>query len=80
MYLNKYKKYKNKYIELKIKTYNKVMEHSISQINNNGIIMKGGNVYKEIYFIRHGKTIWNKLGKTQGLTEPHKNFCFQKIL
>ena len=31
MYLNKYKKYKNKYIELKIKTHNKVMEHSISQ-------------------------------------------------
>jgi broad specificity phosphatase PhoE len=66
MYLNKYKKYKNKYIELKIKTHNKVMEHSISQINNNGIIMKGGNVDKEIYFIRHGKTIWNELGKTQG--------------
>lgn len=51
MYLNKYIKYKNKYIELKIKTYNKVIEHSISQINNNDIIMKGGNVYKEIYFI-----------------------------
>jgi hypothetical protein len=55
MYLNKYKKYKNKYIELKIKTHNKAMKYSISQINNNGIIMKGGNVDKEIYFIRHGK-------------------------
>lgn len=26
----------------------------------------GGNNDKEIYFIRHGKTIWNDLGKTQG--------------
>ena len=48
MYVNKYKKYKNKYIELK---------------NNN---IKGGNTDKEIYFIRHGKTEWNELGKTQG--------------
>lgn len=29
-------------------------------------IMQGGNFDKEIYFIRHGKTIWNELGKTQG--------------
>ena len=66
MYLNKYKKYKNKYIQLKTTTFKKVMEQSSSQINNNSIIMKGGNDDKEIYLIRHGKTIWNELGKTQG--------------
>lgn len=75
MYIDKYKKYKNKYIQLKTTTFKKVMEQSSSQINNNSIIMKGGNNDKEIYFIRHGKTIWNELGKTQGLSEPHKNFC-----
>ena len=66
MYLDKYKKYKNKYIQFKTTTFKKVMEQSSSQINNNSIIMKGGNDDKEIYFIRHGKTIWNELGKTQG--------------
>jgi len=75
MYLDKYKKYKNKYIQLKTTTFKKVMEQSSSQINNNSIIMKGGNYDKEIYFIKHGKTIWNELGKTQGLSVPHKNFC-----
>ena len=64
--MDKYKKYKNKYIKLKTKILNNMFG--------------GDNIEKEIYFIRHGKTIWNDLGKTQGLTEPHKNFCFQKIL
>ena len=58
MYTNKYKKYKNKYINLK--------KQSNSQINNKSIIIKNGTDNKEIYFIRHGKTIWNELGKTQG--------------
>ena len=75
MYPNKYKKYKNKYIELKTTIFKKVMEQSSTQTNNNSIIMGGDVNYKEIYFIRHGKTIWNELGKTQGLSEPHKNFC-----
>jgi len=46
MYLDKYKKYKNKYIQLKTTTFKKVIEQSSSQINNNSIIMKGGNVDK----------------------------------
>jgi broad specificity phosphatase PhoE len=66
MYLDKYKKYKNKYIQLKTTQFKKVMEQSSSEINSNSIIMKGGNNDKEIYLIRHGKTIWNELGKTQG--------------
>jgi broad specificity phosphatase PhoE len=45
-YYNKYVKYKNKYLETRIKI--------------------GGTVPKEIYFIRHGRTDWNKEGKTQG--------------
>lgn len=49
MYYNKYKKYKDKYIRLKIDN-----------------VQSGGNFDKEIYFIRHGKTSWNELGKTQG--------------
>ena len=66
MFLDKYKKYKNKYINFKKTSFKEVMSRQTSQINNNSIIMKGGNNDKEIYFIRHGKTIWNELGKTQG--------------
>jgi broad specificity phosphatase PhoE len=50
--MDKYKKYKNKYIKLKTKILNNMFG--------------GDNIEKEIYFIRHGKTIWNDLGKTQG--------------
>jgi len=48
----KYIKYKTKYLELK----------------NNNMLMDGGakTSVKEIYFIRHGQTIWNQQGKTQG--------------
>ena len=64
MYLDKYKKYKNKYIQLKTTTFKKVMEYYVGQINKNDNIIKDGNVDREIHFIRHGKTIWNELGKT----------------
>lgn len=46
----KYKKYKDKYTQLKI----------------NLALLQGGDYDKEIYFIRHGKTEWNELGRTQG--------------
>lgn len=57
MYLNKYKKYKDKYIDLKMNIKN-------NDEKQNGGYIKDFN--KEIYFIRHGKTFWNELGKTQG--------------
>ena len=49
---HKYIKYKTKYLKLK----------------NDNMLMNGGrkSSVKEIYFIRHGQTIWNKQGKTQG--------------
>ena len=49
---DKYIKYKTKYLELK----------------NDNMLMDGGakTSVKEIYFIRHGQTIWNQQGKTQG--------------
>ncbi len=46
--------YKNKYIKYKAKYLNS---------KNN---QTGGAKLKEIYFIRHGETEWNVLGKTQG--------------
>ena len=48
----KYIKYKTKYLKLK----------------NDNMLMNGGRKtsVKEIYFIRHGQTIWNQKGKTQG--------------
>jgi broad specificity phosphatase PhoE len=48
--------FKDKYIKYKTK-------YLELQNTNNQI---GGNFDKEIYFIRHGKTFWNELGKTQG--------------
>ena len=49
--------YENKYVKYKTK-YNKLLKDN----------MIGGNKddMKEIYFIRHGQTLWNELGKTQG--------------
>lgn len=61
MYLDKYNKYKNKYIQLKT-----TIDQSSNHMVNSNIIIGGCNYGKEIYFIRHGKTIWNELGKTQG--------------
>ena len=52
IYEKKYLKYKTKYLKLK----------------NDNMLMNGGrkSSVKEIYFIRHGQTIWNQQGKTQG--------------
>lgn len=57
-YNKKYKKYLNK-INLLNKKYNLDTE----KINNT---LGAGDNTKHIYFIRHGMTEWNKLGKLQG--------------
>ena len=46
--------YKSKYLKYKRKYLNE---------KNN---QYGGHTQKEIYFIRHGETVWNALGKKQG--------------
>ena len=64
-YLEKYAKYKQKYLELKhidkSKTENKIEESEISDQLFGGAI-KG----KQIYLVRHGETDWNVKGLCQG--------------
>ena len=48
---HKYQKYKTKYLNL-------------SKCIN--VLQGGGFSNKEIYIVRHGQTLWNQLGKTQG--------------
>jgi bisphosphoglycerate-dependent phosphoglycerate mutase len=57
LYQNKYIKYKDKYLKLKL------------AIDISEQIQIGGGKTKEIYLVRHGQTEWNKLGKTQGQEE-----------
>jgi broad specificity phosphatase PhoE len=60
----KYKKYKQKYLELKqisaLETFNKIEESEISE--QLGGAIKG----KQIYLVRHGETDWNVKGYCQG--------------
>lgn len=59
-YQKKYIKYKQKYLNLK-KSMNRYEQNQFSS----DFESLSDNISKEIYFLRHGETIWNKLGLGQ---------------